>query len=99
MTALRFDPALPWWAIAALAGLALLVAAFALWRGLRGWAWRGLAGLAAALALAGPAGHRLRLDALEARARQLTADVELDFMAMVAALKRDNPHTASRLLP
>lgn len=56
-------------------------------------------GNVAALALAGPAGHRLRLDALEARARQLTADVELDFMAMVAALKRDNPHTASRLLP
>lgn len=55
MTQLRFDPALPWWAIAALAGLALLVAGFALWRGLRGWAWRGLAGLAAALALAGPA--------------------------------------------
>ena len=56
-------------------------------------------GNVAALALAGPAGHRLRLDALEARARQLTADVELDFMAMVAVLKRDNPHTASRLLP
>lgn len=55
MTALRFDPALPWWAIAALAGLALLIAGFALWRGLRGWAWRGLAGLAAAAALAGPA--------------------------------------------
>ncbi|MFN3275544.1 MAG: hypothetical protein ACK41U_12800 [Paracoccus sp. (in: a-proteobacteria)] len=55
MTALRFDPALPWWAIAALAALAAAVAAFALWRGLRGWAWRGLAGLAAALALAGPA--------------------------------------------
>lgn len=55
MTALRFDPALPWWAIAALAVLALLVAGFALWRGLRGWGWRGLAGLAAALALAGPA--------------------------------------------
>src|SRR5690606_24659886 len=55
MTALRFDPALPWWAIAALAGLAVLVAGFALWRGLRGWAWRGLAGLAAAAALAGPA--------------------------------------------
>ena len=34
-----------------MAGLALLVAGFALWRGLRGWAWRGLAGLAAALAL------------------------------------------------
>ncbi|RJE80079.1 hypothetical protein [Paracoccus sp. JM45] len=55
MTELRFDPALPWWAIAALAALALCVAGFALWRGLRGWAWRGLAGLAAALALAGPA--------------------------------------------
>lgn len=55
MTALRFDPALPWWAIAALAGLALLIAGLALWRGLRGWAWRGLAGLAAAVALAGPA--------------------------------------------
>ncbi|WP_410217348.1 hypothetical protein [Paracoccus sp. (in: a-proteobacteria)] len=55
MTALRFDPALPWWAIAALAALAVIVAAFALWRGLRGWAWRGLAGAAAALALAGPA--------------------------------------------
>ena len=54
-TALRFDPILPWWVVAVLAGLALLVAGFALWRGLRGWAWRGLAGLAAALALAGPA--------------------------------------------
>ena len=55
MTQIRFDPALPWWAIAALAALAVAVAGFALWRGLRGWAWRGLAGLAAALALAGPA--------------------------------------------
>ncbi|OJH45249.1 hypothetical protein [Paracoccus sp. SM22M-07] len=55
MTALRFDPALPWWAIAGLAALALLVAGFALWRGLRGWAWRGLALMAAAIALAGPA--------------------------------------------
>ncbi|TBN39508.1 hypothetical protein EYE42_10830 [Paracoccus subflavus] len=55
MTQIRFDPMLPWWAIAALAALALLVGGFALWRGLRGWAWRGLAGLAAALALAGPA--------------------------------------------
>ncbi|CAM3148372.1 hypothetical protein PANO111632_05190 [Paracoccus nototheniae] len=55
LTQLRFDPALPWWAIIALAVLAGLVGAFALWRGLRGWAWRGLAGLAAALALAGPA--------------------------------------------
>ncbi|MDO5704813.1 MAG: hypothetical protein Q4G49_07020 [Paracoccus sp. (in: a-proteobacteria)] len=55
MTALRFDPMLPWWLIAVLAALALIAAGFALWRGLRGWAWRGLAGLAAAAALAGPA--------------------------------------------
>lgn len=55
MTSLRFDPFLPWWAIATLAILALLISAFAFWRGLRGWAWRGLAGMAAAMALAGPA--------------------------------------------
>lgn len=54
-TQIRFDPMLPWWAIAALAVLAVLSGGFALWRGLRGWAWRGLAGLAAVLALAGPA--------------------------------------------
>lgn len=54
-TQLRFDPLLPWWVIAGLCALAVLIAGFALWRGLRGWAWRGLAGLAAALALAGPA--------------------------------------------
>ena len=55
MTQIRFDPLLPWWAIAALAVLAVLVAGFTLWWGLRGWPWRGLAGLAAAAALAGPA--------------------------------------------
>ncbi len=54
-TQLRFDPLLPWWVIAVLAVLALLAAGFALWRGLRGWPWRGLAGLVGALALAGPA--------------------------------------------
>ena len=55
LTALRFDPALPWWVVAALAAIALLAAGFAAWQGLRGWALRGLAGLAAAAALAGPA--------------------------------------------
>lgn len=55
MTALRFDPMLGWWAVGILAGLAVLIAGFALWRGLRGWAWRGLATLAAACALAAPA--------------------------------------------
>ena len=55
MTGLAFDPVLPWPVLAGLALLALLVALWALWRGLRGWLWRGLAGLAGALALAGPA--------------------------------------------
>lgn len=55
MTGLSLDPLLPWPLVAAIAGLALLVALWALWRGLRGWLWRGLAGLAAAAALAGPA--------------------------------------------
>lgn len=54
MTRLGFDPLLPWPFVGALVALALLAAALAWWRGLRGWPWRGLAGLAAALALAGP---------------------------------------------
>ena len=39
---------------AGVAALALLAAAWALWRGLPGWVLRGLAGIAAAVALAGP---------------------------------------------
>ena len=58
MNGLSFDPLLPWPVVAGFAVLAALVAGWSLWRGLRGWAWRGLAGLAAALALAGP-GARL----------------------------------------
>ena len=54
MTRLHFDPALPWALIAGVAALALLAAAWALWRGLPGWVLRGLAGTAAAVALAGP---------------------------------------------
>ncbi len=49
-----FDPLLPWWLIAALAGLTLAGTALALWRGLSGWALRGLAGLVILAALAGP---------------------------------------------
>ncbi|SMO61048.1 hypothetical protein [Paracoccus laeviglucosivorans] len=55
MTGLSFDPMLPWPLIAVAAVLALLIAVWSLWRGLRGWSLRGLAGLALALALAGPA--------------------------------------------
>lgn len=54
MTRLGFDPLLAWPFVAALAALALLAAGLAWWRGLRGWPWRALAGLAAAAALAGP---------------------------------------------
>ena len=52
--ALGFDPLLPSPVVFALAALAVLAAGLAFWRGLRGWPWRGLAGLAAAAALAGP---------------------------------------------
>ena len=55
MKALNFDPLLPWPLIGAIALLAVLVMLWSLWQSLRGWFWRGLAGLAAALALAGPA--------------------------------------------
>lgn len=55
MTGLSFDPLLPWPLVAAVAVLAALIAIWSLWRGLRGWFWRGLAGLAVALALSGPA--------------------------------------------
>ncbi|CUH79333.1 glutamine amidotransferase [Tropicibacter naphthalenivorans] len=49
-----FDPLLPWALIVALAVLALAGTALALWRGLSGWALRGLAGLVLVGALAQP---------------------------------------------
>ncbi|RWR28610.1 hypothetical protein D2T31_12960 [Sinirhodobacter populi] len=49
-----FAPLLPWVVIAAGAGVAVLLVALALWRGLRGWALRGLAALALLAALAQP---------------------------------------------
>ncbi len=55
MSGLAFDPLIPWALVGALALLATLVAGWSLWRGLRGWLWRGLAGFAVAAALAGPA--------------------------------------------
>ena len=51
---LLFSPLLPW-AVIAVLGVAMLgFIAFAFWRGLSGWALRGLAGLVVVLALAGP---------------------------------------------
>jgi hypothetical protein len=64
---LNFDPLLPWPLVGAIAALAVLVTLWSLWQGLRGWFWRGLAGLAAALALAGPA--------LESGIRNMLSDI------------------------
>ncbi|MRU15402.1 hypothetical protein FDP25_08175 [Roseovarius sp. A21] len=51
---LVFDPLLPWALIAALAATMLAGLALALWRGLSGWALRGLAALVILAALTGP---------------------------------------------
>lgn len=51
---LGFAPLLGWGVVAAALALALLAAALAWWRGLRGWPWRLAAGLVAAAAMAGP---------------------------------------------
>ncbi|MDQ2066906.1 hypothetical protein Q9295_11010 [Xinfangfangia sp. CPCC 101601] len=51
---LVFDPLLDWPLIWALAGVALLMLALGLWRGLAGWALRGLSALALLGALANP---------------------------------------------
>ena len=51
---LVFDPLVIWPLIWALAGLALILLALALWRGLGGWALRGLSALALLGALANP---------------------------------------------
>ena len=49
-----FDPLLPWPILGTLAALALLGIVLAVWRGLSGWALRGLAALVVLGALAGP---------------------------------------------
>ncbi len=52
--ALRFDPALPWWALGALAALCALALLPAVLRRARGTAWRGLAFLVLLAWLSGP---------------------------------------------
>ncbi|HEX9857667.1 MAG TPA: hypothetical protein VGA75_04870, partial [Paracoccaceae bacterium] len=49
-----FDPLLPWPVLAGLAGLALALTGFALWRGLAGWPLRGLSLCVLLAALANP---------------------------------------------
>ncbi len=55
---LAFAPLLPWPVIAVLGALAALILALSLWRGLRGWALRGLAALVLIAAIAQPALQR-----------------------------------------
>ncbi|MEX1233961.1 MAG: hypothetical protein WEB56_03130 [Roseovarius sp.] len=52
--AIVFDPALPVWLIATLAGMALTALALAAWRGLSGWALRGIGAALILAALMGP---------------------------------------------
>ncbi len=56
--ALIFAPLVPWPVIAALAALAVLLVAFALWRGLGGWWLRALSAAVLLLALADPSWKR-----------------------------------------
>ncbi len=63
-TSIVFDPLLPWAVLAALGGLILLATGLALWRGLSGWALRGLAGLVLIAALSGPSYQREDREAL-----------------------------------
>ncbi|MBN2761026.1 MAG: hypothetical protein JXQ79_11025, partial [Rhodobacteraceae bacterium] len=54
-TEITFAPLLPWPLLGAVAAVAAVMVALALWRGLRGWWLRGLAALALLAALANPA--------------------------------------------
>lgn len=54
-TEIAFAPLVPWTVLGAVAIVAALMIALALWRGLRGWWLRGLAALAVLAALANPA--------------------------------------------
>ncbi len=53
-SALRFDPALPGWALGGLVALCVLALAPAVWRRARGWGWRALAFAVLLTWLAGP---------------------------------------------
>ncbi|WP_433990049.1 hypothetical protein SuNHUV7_12330 (plasmid) [Pseudoseohaeicola sp. NH-UV-7] len=50
-----FDPLVPWPVLAVVAGIVAVAVGIAVWRGLSGWALRGLAGLVLLGALSGPA--------------------------------------------
>ncbi len=93
---LIFDPLLPLPVLWALAGLAVAMLAFALWRGLAGWALRALAAGCLLLAIAGPSLQEesrqpladIVLLIVDASASQGLADRQAQTEAAVAAIKR-----------
>ncbi|MGA0540403.1 hypothetical protein [Neotabrizicola sp. VNH66] len=78
---LVFDPLLPWPVLWAAGGVALLFVALALWRGLPGWALRGLALAALIAALAGPGFQREERQALSDIVILLVDDSSSDRLA------------------
>ncbi|WP_376874664.1 hypothetical protein [Albirhodobacter sp. R86504] len=61
---IEFAPLVGWVLVGGLGAAAVILTAFALWRGLRGWVLRGIALGALALALAGPALQRQSFESL-----------------------------------
>ncbi len=64
VSGIDFAPALPWWLLAALAAVAVIVTGLAIWRGARGAWWRAAAFAALLLGLGNP---RLREETRETR--------------------------------
>lgn len=106
---LIFDPLLAWPVLAALAALALVLAGLALWRGLAGWALRGLAALVLLMALANPSlQHEDRapladivIAVVDGSASQQLADRPAQTeaaLAMVQARVAALPHTELRVV-
>jgi len=77
-----FDPIVPIWLLVSLAALCAVAVSFALWRGLNGWAFRGLAGLVILAALAGPV--------LQTENRAPLSDIVLMLVDQSASQKLDD---------
>ncbi|MGR3712658.1 MAG: glutamine amidotransferase [Shimia sp.] len=77
-----FDPIVPLWILAALTLISAVAVSVALWRGLAGWAFRGLAGLVVLAALAGPV--------LQTEDRAPLSDIVLMFVDQSASQRLDD---------
>ncbi|MCC1491011.1 hypothetical protein [Cognatishimia sp. F0-27] len=105
-----FDPLLPWWLIAAFGAIALAGVVLALWRGLSGWALRGLAAVVLVGALAQPSYQiedrtplsDIVLMVVDESASQTLADragVTADAADMLEADILSRPNTELRRIP